>query len=188
MLNQDRIEKAIQEVRGGNLEAFREIVKETAVLLRAYVTVFVYDHHVADDVLDEVYVRIYQQIDRYEEGTNFTAWIKAIARNVAMTARNQVVREKARQDRYQHEVINRLTEQAEVMEGTESVEDQLRVLHQCLEKLENKARSWVELHYFQDQPLELVASSSGMTANAVAVGLHRARKSLAHCMEASTHE
>jgi RNA polymerase sigma-70 factor, ECF subfamily len=181
-IDQQRIEKAVEEVRQGNLEAFREVVSETVVLLRAYVALFVSDHHTRDDILDEVYLRIYQQIDRYELGSNFAAWVKAIARNVAMTARNRATREEDRRDRYQHEVVDRLMNQAQVEEDNGPIENQLRVLRGCLEKLESRVRSWVDLHYFQGQSLESVAIASGMTSNAVGVGLHRARKALAQCM------
>ena len=190
MINQARIEKAIHQVLNGNLEAFRDIISETSVLLRACISMFVYDHHTVDDVLSEVYVRIYQQIDSYEIGSNFTAWIKAIASNVAMTTRNLSAREKDCQQRYRNEVLDCINGLAQSERNLGMLEEQFQILGKCLGRLESKVRSWVDLYYFRGQPLELVASASGTSVNTVAVGLHRARKALANCMaaEGGKHE
>ncbi len=37
MMNRQRIERALAEVKAGNLDAFRDVIAETAVMLRAFV-------------------------------------------------------------------------------------------------------------------------------------------------------
>jgi RNA polymerase sigma-70 factor, ECF subfamily len=188
MIDQERIEKAILQVRDGNLEYFRDVVSETVVLLRAYVSLFVHEDHMVDDILSEVYVQIYQRLDRYEIGTNFKAWIKTIAWNVAMSMRTKSIREKDRSERHRQELMECLNQDAQAEESLDYTEQQLHFLHTCLERLEQKARSWVDLHYFQGLSLESVATGTGASANAVAVGLHRARKALSNCMTREKNE
>jgi RNA polymerase sigma-70 factor, ECF subfamily len=188
MIDQERIEKAILRVRGGDPECFRDVVTETVVLLRAYVRLFVHEDHMVDDILSEIYVQIYQRIDRYQIGSSFTAWIKTISWNVAMSMRTKAIREKDRSERYREELMECLNRDAQSEETLDDTQEQLRFLQLCLERLEQKARSWVDLHYFQGLPLESVATGSGTSANAVAVGLHRARKALSNCMTREKNE
>lgn len=182
MTNFLRLNKAIQQVREGDQEAFGEVISETVVTLRAYVNLFVYDHHLVDDVLHEVYLRVYQQLGDYKPEFPFIPWIKAIARNVAMSARNQLLREKNRFQRYQNELLDYLSNEAQTEENVYQIEKRFQSLQKCMEHLENRARSWVDQHYFQGLSFEVIASTSGTSANVVAVGLHRARKSLASCI------
>jgi len=75
---------AISRVRGGDDDAFRELVERhgRAVFRVAYrITGRVED---AEDVVQETFLRAYRRLDRFEARANFGTWLHRIAANCAV--------------------------------------------------------------------------------------------------------
>jgi RNA polymerase sigma-70 factor, ECF subfamily len=75
---------AIARVRGGDDDAFRELVERhsRAVFRVAYrITGRVED---AEDVVQETFLRAYRRLDRFEARANFGTWLHRIATNCAV--------------------------------------------------------------------------------------------------------
>ena len=171
------IDRAVERCRAGEREAFREIVKRTAVLLRAYVSFFLSEADIVDDVVQDVYVRIH--------GTDFLAWVKTKARYAALAERRRLQRERSAQRRYASELMARASARAVEVEEARPLESRLPALKDCLSKLSERVRELVRRRYFLGQELAAVAEACGMKRSAATVALHRARVSLARCMEKS---
>jgi len=177
-----RIDALAREVQAGRHEAFDEIVRETVALLRSQVRFLIEDDDLADDVVQETYVQLFQEIDRYTPGTNFLAWARTLARTQALSARFRRGRERAASNRYNHAVRDRVTAGLDSEEPAERLKTQMERLQECLGKLQEKARSLVELRYFQRLSLEDVAARIGVKTGAAGVSLHRIRATLHKCM------
>ena len=179
------IDRAVERCRAGEREAFREIVKRTAVLLRAYVSFFLSEADIVDDVVQDVYVRIHEELGDYELGTDFLAWVKTKARYAALAERRRLQRERSAQRRYASELMARASARAVEVEEARPLESRLPALKDCLSKLSERVRELVRRRYFLGQELAAVAEACGMKRSAATVALHRARVSLARCMEKS---
>lgn len=70
------------EMRNGNEESFRIIVMETQPPLFSFIMNFVLDRTVAKDLLQDTYIRIWQNRWRYDVDRNFMTWALAIAANI----------------------------------------------------------------------------------------------------------
>ena len=178
------IEAAIARVKAGDSEAFREVVSETASLVRGYIGFFISDTAAIDDVSQSVYLEIYRQLDRYEAETNVVGWIKAIARNVALSERRQRERKQQAHRNYVDQLKSRL--ESAVMEGEKEspIEEQLARLHQCMSKLPERMQTAVKLHYQGKFSANRVAESIQSSTGAVLNLLYRARAALSRCMKA----
>lgn len=53
--------------------------------IRAYAIQLTADHHRADDLLQDVRYLVLKYRDRFQAGTNFTAWVKTIVRNTFLS-------------------------------------------------------------------------------------------------------
>lgn len=179
----ERIEAALARVRRGETQAFGEVVNESIHILRAHIRFYLSDPVVADDVLQEVYIQIFQGLDRYEPGTHFIAWAKTLTRHAALTARNRMLRRRKKRERYRLELMDRVHAKVEEAEQEYPIEKQISALHVCLETLTQRARTLVELHYFSRRDLAAAGREVGLSANAAAVALHRARKTLGLCIQ-----
>ena len=70
-------------VRDGDAQAFEELV---GLWQDRLVTLFRHhtgDHAIAEDLAQEVFLRVYRARQRYEPTAKFTTWIHTIANNVA---------------------------------------------------------------------------------------------------------
>jgi RNA polymerase sigma-70 factor (ECF subfamily) len=183
MIDREGIEEAIDRVRTGDREAFREIVNRTAVLLRAYVSFYVEDPVLVDDIVQDVFVNTYLDIQSYASGTDFMSWVKTRARFAALSARRRLGREADARKRYTRQLASWLSEEAIKSEEARPLDAKLAALKGCLSQLSDRVRELVTMKYFSGLSLKAVARESGMTTSAVGTALHRARGALAKCVE-----
>jgi RNA polymerase sigma-70 factor (ECF subfamily) len=124
--------------------------------LLAYVLSLEPSYADAQDIVQEVFLAVSRKADSWSAGTNFTAWVYAIARFEVL----HFQRRRARGGR-------RLDE--EVVE--------------LLQQLAPRARELILLRYHQGYKPERIATIVGWSINAVRVALTRARQSLRRCLE-----
>ncbi len=73
----------MQAAQGGDEASFALLVQRHRDWVRALIQAVVQDGAQAEDLAQEVFCRIHQQIDAYEARGSFVAWLKRIAVNVA---------------------------------------------------------------------------------------------------------
>jgi len=182
MIPVPKLEEAIARVKRGDQAAFRQVVEHTVATLTAYVRFHLADPDVVDDVLQETFVLIYRNIDRYEANTNFMAWAKAIARNQALAERKRQQRKRSAKRRYVEELTARLGDAVVRMDVATPLEEQLSALKACLSRLSEKMRTLITYRYFDGLSLEQTAIRTGMKPSAAGMALHRTRIALSKCM------
>lgn len=82
----------VERLKAREAEAYREVVTRYGNGLYRYLYGLTGNHHLAEDVVSEVYLRMLENIDRYTySGIPFQAWLYRIAHNSAlnMIKRNQ---------------------------------------------------------------------------------------------------
>lgn len=152
----------------------------------AFICTLVIDRADADEVLQETNLTLWQQIERFEPGTDFVAWACRVAHFKVMKLRDAAKRHRVKLDDAVIELL-----------ATEAIEEQRadqRLAHEryernrlalvaCLEELSERHRSILLLHYQGGQSLATIGASFGRTANAMAQLFHRIRNSLRFCMQ-----
>lgn len=79
-ISQTTIVKAL----AGDTVAFQRIYDSLYNYLVIYVTTITKNREEAKDIVQDTFIKIYQNIHAYEETGSFTAWAKQIARNTAL--------------------------------------------------------------------------------------------------------
>lgn len=75
----------VARAAGGDQQAFAEIYSRCAPGLHRYVRTIVWDAWDAEDVTQEVFVKIYRGLPRYDASrASFSAWMLRVARNAAI--------------------------------------------------------------------------------------------------------
>ncbi|HIS08067.1 MAG TPA: sigma-70 family RNA polymerase sigma factor [Candidatus Choladocola avistercoris] len=77
-------EKIIEAVQKGDMDAFERLYNASAQKFRAYLYPMLKNDQDIEDVLQEAYVYIYQNLDKLEGPDVFLAWGKSICRNIAL--------------------------------------------------------------------------------------------------------
>ncbi len=130
----------------------------------------------AEDAAQETFLRAYSQMAGYRKGTKFATWLLSIDAHYCIDRLRRRKWKWLSLDDGLGEVLT-----SDVPEPDDQVlvhEDQLEV-EKLLERLSPASRLAVVLRYWYDQSIEEIAKTTGDSAGAVKVKLHRARQLLA---------
>lgn len=78
------IEITIQEVRQGHINKFELIVNTYQQKIFDYCWYMLGREQEAEDAAQEVFVKVFKQLDKYKSNTNFQAWLYKVAANQCM--------------------------------------------------------------------------------------------------------
>ena len=145
--------------------------------LRGFILALLPDYHLANDLVHEVFLLATAKADSFREGTNFFAWVKAMARlKVLETARLRRANALFLSD----EVIELL---CTATPESGANERQVEAIRSCVQALPSRAKTLIDLRYrLECKPAE-IASRIGWQAKSVYVELSRARDLLRECLQ-----
>lgn len=165
----------IARARRGDTAAFNELAQACRSLIYRWSVVATGDPDDAEDVTQEVLVRLHGNLGRYRTGSRFTSWLYRITRNAATDR----LRSRRRRLRL-HEEERRMY----VTAGSDSTDDRVihaetdRIVQSFLEALPARQRQALDLIDLQGHSPSEAAAMLGLDAGTVRTHLHRARRSL----------
>ncbi len=162
----------------GRTSEFVRLLKQYDRRLAAYVHSFVPEWHEAEDVIQEASVRLWEQFEKFEPGTNFGAWACTIARYLIMERRKS-------SPKGHLYLMGELIGQVEnSFEEVQSESDfRLQALQECFEKLTPSGRSLLSQCYEKGMRLTHVAKVTGRTVGSLYTSISRLRSQLHDCIE-----
>jgi RNA polymerase sigma-70 factor (ECF subfamily) len=138
----------------------------------------------AEDILQNVKLRLWEQFDSFQPGTNFAAWAFTIARYAIRTHRTESQRERMVFNDTLLEKISR-----HLPTTTNSPSDaRLLALIECVRSLSHANRRLLSLVYASQRKINEIARELGQTSSAAYVALFRVRHSLHECVERRLQE
>ena len=155
-----------RQASGGDLDAFEELIGR----LQRRVYGFAY-HHLRDrdgahDLTQEIFVKLFRNLARYEPDRPFEPWFWKLATNTSIN--------------YRRKRIPFPTEHSadEAGGAATSLPQHDPVLVDALAQLDPAYRLPILLHYYADLSLEQVSQSLSLSIPAIKSRLHRARAQL----------
>lgn len=129
----------------------------------------------ADDVTQEVFLKVYQHLSTFREQSALGTWIYAIARNKAVDRR--------RLARNRREHVELTPDKAA---QTPDVQRRLE-LAQAIQKLPEVYRTILHLYYWQQASLSEIAELTGIKEGTLKSYMARARQNLEAILEKNNH-
>jgi RNA polymerase sigma-70 factor (ECF subfamily) len=173
------LQDLLEATSRGDHAAFRALYQATAPKLFGVVLRITRNRPMAEEVLQETYVKIWRNAERFTpEAGQPMAWLSAIARNRAI-------------DRIRSEKLerSRVTEDESVLErlatpgsGDVVIQESLRT---CLSQLDEEARNCVILAYCSGFSREELAERFGRPVGTIKTLLHRSVRLLKACLESA---
>jgi RNA polymerase sigma-70 factor (ECF subfamily) len=165
------------------------VIEQNRRWLLAYVYTVVGDAAAAEDIVQDVFSIAYAKRAEFRTGLPFGAWLRGIARNVALRHLERRARAPllAGDDTALWDALDRRAaalEQAHLVPGFEA--DRLDALRACLETLADKARRLLVGRYREGLSFPALGRLCGLTTASVPVVLHRARMTLGECIRRKT--
>lgn len=166
-------ESIVAEITAGNVDMFAEIMTRYEAKLTRYVIYLIHDNGTATDVVQETFIKAYQNLNSFNTKYKFSSWIYRIAHNEAMNAI------KKHRFLYSEEVDDLPSKEyeqniSELIDG-----DLLKInVHDCLRQLEPKYREVIQLVYFENMKYDDVSDVLHIPSSTVGVWLSRAKSKL----------
>jgi RNA polymerase sigma-70 factor (ECF subfamily) len=161
-------------VRDGDTGAFIHIVRRYRKMLFTIIHKIVRNRVEAEDIMQEVFIRVFKSLDTFREEAVFSTWLYRIAYNTTVSeirkARGIVV---PLDDKAGSTVYEEITDDADERMNRE---EQLCCLETVLSKLPANDAMLVSLYYMNNLPVEEVGKIAGISTSNVKVRLFRIRK------------
>jgi len=155
----------VRQATGGDLEAFEELINR----LRRRVYGFAYQHlrdsEEAHDLAQEIFVKLFRNLARYDSERPFEPWFWKLAANTTINYRRKRVPIPAEP-------------QAESADPNSTMQTHDPQLVEALSQLDPSYRLPILLHYYADLSLEQVSQTLSLSVPAIKSRLHRARAQL----------
>jgi len=145
--------------------------------LFGFILAMVRDFNLAEELFQEVSVRILERENEYTPGTNFGAWARAFARRTVLE--EQRTRGRLLLD---PEAVAAVASRMDEYDDDEIRFAQRSALRECLEKVEKKSRKLVTMRYESNMSMSEIGHKLDRTPGAVQVALSRVRSWLASCV------
>jgi RNA polymerase sigma-70 factor, ECF subfamily len=176
----------IERAKGGDREAFSQLVRMHQAVVRAYVSTHVRPVEAADDLAQEVFLRAFRRLDAFQlpESGSMRPWLLGIARNLLLEHLRAPARLEARRPADLEEVLE--TRQMEGGSGPQDameMERRIAALQSCVDKLAPSAFALVWRHYFERRTLASLAAEEKKQESALRMRLLRIREVLRACIE-----
>jgi RNA polymerase sigma-70 factor, ECF subfamily len=89
----------VRAAAAGDARAFERLVRECQVPIRRYLRHLVGDAALADDLTQDVLVKVHAQLHTYRFESRFMTWVFRVARNTALDHRRADMRRRKREER-----------------------------------------------------------------------------------------
>lgn len=128
----------------------------------------------AEDVLQEVMIKIWKKWDHFEGLENKEAWAMTVTRNMSIDKIRASKRSKASDvDQYHH-----LSDSGMTPEASLESSDRMKVILDIINELPTVQKDVVHLRDIEGYTYKEIAEILGLSVDQVKVNLHRARKAL----------
>lgn len=178
------------QVRDGSAAAFEELVLRYQGRLLTVLEHLVRDRDRAEDLAQEVFLRVFRARHSYTPGAKFSTWLFTIANNVASNSRRDRSRRKevpaggAGSDTG-GDPLDRLALAASGLMPTRQLDkaEMAEVVRLAIEQLSERQRLAVLLSKFEGMSYIDIADTMGMSVQAIKSLLSRARGNLKNFLE-----
>lgn len=162
----------VERVKKGNRQAFRLLVERYKDPSMALAVSILKDEAIAEDVLQEAFMKVYKNIGRFRMEAAFATWLYRIVVN---TGYNALARNK---NRGKNESLEAAENYGQADAMPLKVEDQRKYVNLALKRMNADEALVLRLFYLYERQIPEVREITGFSESKVKVCLHRGRKNL----------
>ncbi|MFA7302491.1 MAG: sigma-70 family RNA polymerase sigma factor [Candidatus Paceibacterota bacterium] len=130
------------------------------------------------DLLQNIFIKVYQNLNDFDQSLSFNSWIYRIAHNETMTFfRSRRVRPQGHQAPMTPEMLANIASDLDVQQESEVRHDE-ELVRQCIDELPAHYREIVVLKYFENKRYDELSDILRLPAGTVATRLSRAKEQL----------
>lgn len=177
--------EVIKRAKNGDNKAFDYLYKKYKFAIYAYFMKKVNNKSTAEDLTQEVFVKLYNNFVSYDVSkSKISTFIAANARQVYI---DYVRKENTNQGKFENNVTSMVelteNESEPIDNDKEMLEEDIEILRKLISELCESQRTAIEMRYFENKSYKEIAKKMGKTELGIKSILHRARKNLRQKMK-----
>lgn len=178
MKNEDVV--LIQHILAGDENAFASLIRKYKKKVHAQALRQIGDFQIAEDIVQETFVQVYQQLETLEDPKLFPKWLYVIVnrRCIAWLRKNRLQTQSLEEtdiSEIETEAYSRYVASEYARTTAEAQRDLVKKL---LAKLKESDREVITLHYFEEMTSSEIGEFLGVSENTIKSRLQRARQRL----------
>jgi RNA polymerase sigma factor (sigma-70 family) len=157
----------VESFQKGNEASFNELVRRYQEKVYWIAHRFVNDHDQADDIVQEVFLKVYRALNDFRGDSGVYTWLYRITVNISLnTIRKQRIKDFLRID----EFFDYPSEESEQPDKQYEQNEQKQLIEEAIQRLPEKQKAVFILRYYEELPYEdiskiLQTSVGGLKAN-----------------------
>lgn len=184
----DSIDELIERCLAGDERAWERIVTQHRRRVFNVAYKFVGRHDLAEDLTQEIFLKIFKALDTFDRRANFQTWLISVSRNLCIDHYRSVRKER--------ELVDRNVDAADVAPVSREPDalaalergDRRALLHRALERLPETLRTAVLMRDIQEQSYRDIARALDLPEGTVKSRINRGRRELARQIRRLTAE
>lgn len=181
----DPLSALVERCRRGDMDAFERVVAETQHGIYNLAYSLLGNHEEAQDVTQEVYVRVWRSLPGFRGDARLSTWIYRIAVNSCLNRRRKL---RGRLAEIEDDILDRL-ESPEADPADAAIErERNRMVWAAVGGLPAKYRVVITMFYQQQLSYEEIAEVLAMPLGTIKAQLSRARRALAGLLHTEQKE
>jgi RNA polymerase sigma factor (sigma-70 family) len=170
----------IQRILAGDENAFASLIRKYEKKVHAQALRQIGDFQIAEDIVQETFVQVYQQLETLEDPKLFPKWLYVIVnrRCIAWLRKNRLQTQSLEEtdiSEIETEAYSRYVASEYARTTAEAQRDLVKKL---LAKLKESDREVITLHYFEEMSSSEIGEFLGVSENTIKSRLQRARQRL----------
>ena len=169
-------EKIVRQVQSGELESFGILVERYETKMLRYGRKFLFNYHDIEDLVQEVFIKAYTNIQSFDASRKFSAWLYRIAHNEFINAIKKKGKEAV--PFFDLDILLPRLVSKEDADKKINQRELRQMLDSCLSKLDAKYREPLILYYFEELSYQEIADILRIPIATVGIRLRRGRQNM----------
>lgn len=167
-------EQLIVEIRENNKELYSEVIRRYQVKLSHYLKKFFRNQDELEDVLQEVFIKVYRNLYGFDIDKKFSSWIYRITHNEAINHLKKNYKKSISLDEQEWEIVD---EKFDLNDHIDNKQLREKVTAGLME-LKEKYREPLILYYFEQKSYEEISDILRLPRSTVGVLIMRGKEKL----------
>jgi len=161
-------EQLVDEVRSNDQELYSHIVDRYQAKLMRYANYLIFDEHIATDVVQETFIKVFVNLNSFDTRKKFSSWIYRIAHNEAMNSVKKYHRESPFSPDFD-------LPSSEDIEGEFTKKEIINKTQECLTQMPITYSEPLALYYLEDKSYDEISDILRLPIGTVGTRINRAK-------------
>lgn len=171
-MSNDLDKNIINRIKEGDTTAFRQLVEKHKDVSLSLIFSIVKDETVAEDILQDVFIKVFEKIHTFKFKSQFSTWLYRIAVNISYNELKKIKRTSS---------VTTILNTPEALVTKEEFlkeENQKKYINLALKELNIDEALVLRLFYLSEMSIKEIVKITAFSTSKVKVNLHRGRSNL----------